>query len=296
MTRSSTTSDTGTALADPAGIDQPLERLRPGGSRLPLGIAVAIVSILGTLIWQPWGRADSPIVPSSGLRTTAAAVAQGAASATPMPSPSLSPSSSPFPSLRPLPTLGPSGSGTPGRAAYVSLVDNEWTVVALLAPNALAPARAPLISDGTGLFLASGAALLVLQQGLNYSIKPLERPGTPDVACDAPGPPRYRTAVQLPADRVAYVGVTFPGMNRRARVTATILDDPGGALRRLASLAVPLSGMTEGFRYTVPNSGPGGAVLFAMVPPRILPIATLRFDIESPGTIGHRYLYACIRL
>lgn len=270
MTRSSVTGDTGSALADPAEVEEPLVRLRPGGTRRPIGLALAIMSLLAALIWQPWGRSPSPIVPSSALRTPGPAVADGAPLASTTPAPSLTPGPTPF------------SSGGPGPTAYVSLVDNEWTVVALLTPDALAPADAPW------------GALLVLQQGLSYTVKPLESSGQPDLTCHTPGPSRDRTAVQLPAGRVAYLGVTFPGMNPRARVTAAILDRAGLALRRLPALVVPLSGMTEGFRYTVPSSGSGAAVLFALAPPRILPIATYRFDIETPGLIGQRYLYACI--
>jgi hypothetical protein len=83
-------------------------------------------------------------------------------------------------------------------------------------------------------------------------------------------------------------------MNPRARVTAAILDPAGLALRRVPSLVVLLGGMTEGRLYTVPSSGSGGTVLFAMAQPRILPSSTYRFDVETPGIIGHRYLYACI--
>ncbi len=46
--------------------------------------------------------------------------------------------------------------------------------------------------------------------------------------------------------------------------------------------------------YLIPSSGFGGAVLFALDPPVVLPRAAYRFDIESPGTFGHRYLYACL--
>jgi hypothetical protein len=181
-----------------------------------------------------------------------------------------------------------------GAGASVSLVDNEWTVVALLAPDARSAPDEPPIPHGTGASWAPGGALLVLQQGLDYSVRPIGGAGLPDAACHVPGGSRDRIAVRLPAGRVAYLGVTFPGMNPRASVTGAILDGPASALKRVPSLVVPLSGMTEGRPYTVPSSGAGGVVLFTTTTPRILPSATYRFDIETPGISGHRYLYACI--
>ncbi|MBF6605024.1 MAG: hypothetical protein IVW53_05510 [Chloroflexi bacterium] len=283
MAPSSATGDNGTGIVGHVGIEQPLERLRTGGRGRPVGVALAIAAALAALIWQPWGRGYTPIVLSPTARTTAAPVAEGAtpvsATRTPDPTPSPSPSLS---------------SGAPGSAAYVSLVDNEWTVVALLAPDALVSTEEPSIQHGTGATWSPGGPLLVLQQGLNYTVRPLERLGEPGGVCHALGVPRYRAAVQLPAGRVAYLGVTFPGMNPRAHVIAAVLDQAGLALSRVPSLAVLLSGMTQGRRYTVPSAGSGGTVLFAMAPPGILPSATYRFDIETPGIVGHRYLYACI--
>jgi hypothetical protein len=281
MFRSSTTGDRGTAVADRVGIEQPLERVRAGGTGKPVGVALAIAAALAVLIWQPWGRGATSIVPPVAAQTPAVAAAEASASAAPTPTPRPSRSSS---------------LGTAGSAAYVSLVDNEWTVVALLASDAasMASTEEPSIQHGSGTTWPPGGPLLVLQQGLSYTVQPVEGPGEPDVACHAPDGPRYRTAVHLPAGRVAYLGVTFPGMNPRAHVTAAILDPAGPALRRVPSLVVLLGGMTEGWLYTVPSSGSGGTVLFAMAQPRILPSATYRFDVETPGIIGHRYLYACI--
>lgn len=279
MRRSSATSDRGTALADRVGNEQPLERLRAGGSGKPVGVALAIAAALAVLIWQPWGRVSSLIVPSKAPQTPAVAAAETTTSESPTPTPSPS---------------RPSSLGTPGSDAYVSLVDNEWTVVALLASDAVTSTEEPSIQHGSGATWPPSGPLLVLQQGLSYTVRPVEGPGEPDVACHAPDGSRYRTAVHLPAGRVAYLGVTFPGMNPGARVTAAILDLAGLALRRVPSLVVLLGGMTEGRLYTVPSSGSGGTVLFAMAQPRILPSATYRFDVETPGIIGHRYLYACI--
>jgi hypothetical protein len=59
-------------------------------------------------------------------------------------------------------------------------------------------------------------------------------------------------------------------------------------------VTVRLSGMTEGHRYTVPATGSGGVALFALSPRAILPVAAYRFDIQTPGVTGDRYLYACI--
>src|SRR4029077_20869847 len=105
---------------------------------------------------------------------------------------------------------------------------------------------------------------------------------------------RDYAAAHFPQDRVAYLGVTFPGMNPKARVSAVILDQRGLTLKRVSVVTVRLSGMTEGHRYTVPTTGSGGAALFALSPRAILPVAAYRFDIQTPGVTGHRYLYACI--
>jgi hypothetical protein len=77
-------------------------------------------------------------------------------------------------------------------------------------------------------------------------------------------------------------------------VNAVILDQRGLVLKRVSVVTVRLSGMTEGHRYTVPTTGSGGAALFALSPRAIFPVAAYRFDIQTPGVTGHRYLYACI--
>lgn len=289
MVRSGAT-DAGPARVDPvaraaqAALGQPVQPVLAGGRGRPIGVAVAIAAVLAALVWQPWGRGGPPILPASPSPVAAVATS------TPPPSPSPSPPES----RGPRPSFGPSASGKAGSATYVSLVDNEWTVVAFLAPDATLAADVPWVPGETGAPQAPGGSLLVLQQGLDYSVAPIERRGEPDAACQAPDVPRLRVSVHLPAGRVAYLGVTFPGMDPRARVTAAALGRSGVALERLPSLVVPLSGRTDARRYRVPSSGPGGAVVFAMVPPRFLPFATYRFDIVRPGISGHRYLYACI--
>jgi hypothetical protein len=134
----------------------------------------------------------------------------------------------------------------------------------------------------------------VLQQQLSYTLIPLDRPAEPDAACRAPGGYQHPAAAHLPIVPVAYLGVTFPGMSPRARVSVVALERAGVALKRLPFLIVPTNDTAGAGRYTVPASGVGGAVLFAMARQATLPIATYRFEIRVPGIAGAHYLYACI--
>ena len=286
MARSSETSDRGSAPAGTVGIEQPVERLRTGGSARPIGVVLATVVVLAALIWQPWGRgtvprADVSLTDASTSPATVAVVAAGAATPT-IPT-------TPAPSRE----FEPPGFSRPRRGpeAYVSLVDNEWTVVALIAANGPVSVEEPATQHAPSAQWSPGDPLLVLQQGLNYTV---DTTGGPDATCESPDRTRFRTTVQLPAGRVVYLGVTFPGMDPRATVTAQVMQRTGVALKRQPPVIVPLSGRTEGPRYTVPSTGAGGAVLFAAAPLGILPYATYRFDVETPGIAGHRYLYACV--
>ena len=154
----------------------------------------------------------------------------------------------------------------------MSLIDNEWTVVALLSADGPISTEEPSIQHGRGSW-SPGDALLVLQQGLSYATRPLESPKARDAACLAPNDPRLRQAVHLPAGRVAYLGVTFPGMDPRARVTASVLDRTGIALTQVKAPAVRIRGMTEGRTYVVPSSGSGAAVRVSFAPPTLRPPA-----------------------
>ena len=264
------------AISEPSGIDQPVQRLRTSGPRRPIAVAVGILAVVLVLVWQPWGRSPSAARPSD-RPTTPVAVAPGSAPGSPT-----APSSS-------VPTAD-------GQAidAYVSLTDNEWTVVALLAPDALSSTEEPSIQHASGATWSPDGPFIVLQQGASYTSSPVERPGHPDDPCLGPGNPRYRPAVHLPAGRVAYVGVTFPGMDRRATVTVSVLGRSGIAVHHVSPLVVRLGGMTEGRQYAVPSTGPGGTILFASAPPSVLPPAAYRFEVRDPGIAGRRFLYACI--
>ena len=282
------TEHTGVGPADPAGVEHVLQPVRVAGARRPVGVTVAILAILAALVWQPWGRGGSP-PPTS---TPAAVVAD---EATPVSSsPTAAPSQSPLASSGPRPTFGPIASGPPGSVPYLSLVDNEWTVVALLTPEAMATADQPWVADGAGVVLQPPGALLVLQLGPNLTDTPIDRAGHPNVACVTSVGFRDQPAAHYPAHRVAYLGVTYPGMDPRARVTAVVLDRPGTAIKRVPIVNVALSGMVDGRRYTVPTSGTGGAALFELSPPGIMPVGTYRFEIQIPGVRGHHYMYACI--
>ena len=251
------------------------ERLRPGGSRRPLGLALAIGCLLAALVWQPWGRTTP--APAAIVQRSPAATVPAASPARP-PAP---------PTLRPGPSVAP---GVP--VAYVSLVDNEWTVVGLLSSSAAGSTEEPA---GQHPAPAGGSgALFVLQQGVIESSQPIERAGLPDLACHGSEVPRDQRAVFLPAGRVVYLGVTFPAINPAARVSAVDLDAPGARLGHVPSVVVPIAGRTDGQGYFLPSSGPGAVQLFALAPPVSLPSATYRFDVTLPGTTVHRFVYACV--
>lgn len=291
MARSSQTGDGERSVAGPVRVEQPLQPVGAGGPGRPIALALTIVAILAALVWQPWHESGGSAMVAPAPSAIAAALPTVAPTPViPPPSPSSTPTS-----RGPRPTFQPSPSGTPGTARYVSLGDNEWSVVALLTPDVLGAAEQKWIRDGAGTLQAPGGPLLVQQLGPAHSDVRVDRPDDPAAVCRTPGGFRDSVAAaHFPAGRVAYLGVTFPGMSPRARVTAVVLDHGGLILKRTPNVTVALSGMVEGRRYTVPTSGSGGATLFALAPPAIMPIAAYRFDIVTPGVAGHRYLYACI--
>ncbi len=242
-------------------------------------MAAGILALLAALVWQPWGRPAPPLA---------------AAAATGTPGPSRSVAALASPGL----SVGPVGSPVPvqaGPAAYLSLVDNEWTVVALLTPNDAGPAEEPALPHPTDPQAGSGP-LLVLQQGVNVSTSPIERAGKPTLPCQAKTVPRDQHAVPLPTGRVLYLGVTFPGMSPQAKVTASDLGRTGSVLTRVHSLVVSLSGQAPDASYSLPSAGPGAAVVFALPRGRVLPDSAYRFEIQAPGTAEPRYVYACVGL
>jgi hypothetical protein len=253
---------------EPAG--QALVRIGAGGSRRPLGAVAATLVLLAALVWQPWSGAAPP--PASTHQPAPSSVADTRTAA---------PSASPA-------TI--SVNAEP--AAYLSLIDNEWTVVALLSPTAAGPAEEPALPHPTDV-AGSGAPLLVLQQGVLESAKPIERAGKPNLACTVKTIPRDQRAVPLPADRVLYLGVTFPGINQSAKVTVADLDGASQVLTRVPSLVASLSGGPAEASYRLPSSGPGAVVLFALPRGTALPNGSYRFKVDAPGA-GIRYVYACV--
>jgi hypothetical protein len=271
------------APADRNAIEHPVQPLRTAGSRGPVALVCVTVATLAVLVWQPWGKAPSTTQLSSPSGTAAIAVEGSHAS-----------SSQPPPPVGAL--SAPSAPPSPGGSApqpYVSLIDNEWTVVALLSADGPVSTEEPSIQHGRGSW-SPGDPLLVLQQGLDYASRPIASRNGQTTVCLAPGDSRARLAVHLPTGRVAYLGVTFPGMDPGARVTVSTLDRPGLALSRVTSPVVQIRGLTDGGQYQVPSAGSGAAVVFTLAPPSVLPTAAFQFDIVSPGIPGHRYLYACI--
>jgi hypothetical protein len=269
--------------ADRSGIEHAVQPLRSGGSGRLLVLVCVAAAALALLVWQPWGRGSSRTPSSQASQAPAIAVGQA--------SPSLPPTSTVIEG--PAPSPAPAAILAADTQPYVSLVDNEWTVVALLSADGPVSTEEPSIQHGRGSW-STGDEVLVLQQGLDDQVRPIDTRKAPDAACTAPTGSRDRSAVHLPGGRVAYLGVTFPGMDPRARVTATVLDRAGVALSRVVSPVVRIRGMIAARQYLMPSSGFGGAVLFALDPPVVLPPAAYRFDIESPGVSGHRYLYACV--
>ncbi len=255
------------------------ERLRGADSRRPAVIVLLIAAVIGVLAWKPWGEDGLAVVPP------------GPSSSPPAPSPSPSPAVGR--------TAAPSSSSTPGPLAtgtgrYVSLTDNEWTVVALLAGAAPISTEEPATQHAPAPAFSTGGPFLVLQQGLSYITAPVERAGHPEDACRPPASPRDRTAVQLPAGRVAYLGITFPGMDPRAAVAVVRLGRSASGLHPATGLAVRIAGQAADRRYRIPTSGPGGAILFGLRPAGILAPGGYRFEISTPERDGPRYLYACI--
>jgi len=175
-------------------------------------------------------------------------------------------------------------------------VDNEWTVVALLTPDSAPPDEEPATQHVAALAPSPDGPFLVLQQGLTAVASPVERVGHPDAPCVAPAAARDRIAVHLPAGRVVYLGITFPGMDPHVAITATVLGRPGITIVRVSPIVVALAGLPAERRYTVPSSGSGGTILFGLTPPNRMPSEAYRFTVTAPGIEGHRYLYACIGL
>jgi hypothetical protein len=284
MTRPGAMGEHDPSAAETLAVEQPLQPVRAGGPGRPIALIVVTAVILAALVWQPWGGGVAPGVASSSSPAVAATVPSPAAVADPTQPPSPTPTSrGPRPSF---------GAGALTSATYLSLGDNEWSVVALLAPDRLAAADQAWVPDATGAPQPPGGPLLVLQLPASWTDRPVD--GADEAAvCRTQSSFRYYDGAHFPANRVAYLGVTIPGMDARAKVTGVVLDKRGLALKRLPVVSVRLSGMTEGVRYTVPTAGTGGAALFALAPRAIMPVAAYRFDIQLPGG-GHRYLYACI--
>jgi hypothetical protein len=279
--RSGSTDD-GLPLGAPRSFEQPPEGLPGGGRHRPAIVALAIAAVVGLLVWQPWGPGDGATV-APGSPTPP--IARTDASRSPSPSTGLprAPAATP--------ATGVPSTGSP---LYVSLTDNEWTVVALLTPGAPSSSEEPATQHDAGAPWSPAGPFLVLQQGLIPVATPVEGDGDAGSPCITTGVPRDRTAVPLPAGRVAYLGVTVPGTVPRAEVTVEILGRPSGTVTRATSPTVQLAGMNAGQRYVIPSSGPGGAILFGPASPGPLPPGAYRFEVASPGAVGNRYLYACI--
>ena len=266
--------------SDRTGVEHPVQPLHVDGSGRLLVLVGVVAAALAVLVWQPWGHGPSSTPPPQASQVPAIAVDRSL----PPPSPAIQ---------GPAPTAAPADLVVADTQPYVSLVDNEWTVVALLSADGPVSTEEPSIQHGRGSW-STGDEVLVLQQGLDDEVRPIDTRKAPDAACTAPTGSRARPAVHLPRGRVAYLGVTFPGMDPRARVTVTVLDRAGLALSRVVAPVVRIRGMLAARQYLMPSSGFGGAILFALDPPVLLPPAAYRFDIESPGISGHRYLYACV--
>ena len=260
-----------------------VQRVRTGGARRATTAVLAIASTLAVLIWHPWGPTGLP--GSSPVASPVLGTALGPGPSTGVPAPSVAavPTSSPSTVVR-AGTIGP----------YRSLVDNEWTVVALLTPGTTATEEPTTPHAPLPIWSADGP-FVVLQQGLGQASKRrVSEIGGSTGLCSSVAPPLARPAVHLPAGRVAYLGITYPGMDPKAAISATVLGHSGGTLRRVSPVVVQLDGLSPAGRYSLPSSGPGATVLFAASRPGIIPIDAYRFEVSTPGVAGLRYLYACI--
>jgi len=288
MRQAGSTGDDTAARDRRDALEHPPQRLRGADSRRPAAIVLAIAAVIGVLVWKPWGEDRIAVAPPVSSSPAVARRTPPPASATPV-------SSSPIVGRTPVPS--PSSTASPaatGTGRYVSLTDNEWTVVALLAGAAPASTEEPATPHAPAATFSPGGPFLVLQQGLSYVTAPVERAGHPEDACRPPASPRDRTAVQLPAGRVAYLGITFPGMDPRAAVTVVRLGRGMGGLRTATGLTVRIAGQATNRRYRIPTSGPGGAILFATTPAGIIAPGAYRFEVSTPELDGPRYLYACV--
>lgn len=263
---------------EPSRFRQPPERLRAGSRGRPAAATAVVVGVVTLLAWRPWAPAGPLNGPTpSPSRPTAGADAAGPTS---------------------VPVAGgataPSRLGSPDPSLYVSILDNQWTVVALVTPYQPVSTEEPATPHNRPARWSQAGPFLVLQQGLIPLAWPAEREGGATDICPPAGVPRDRNAVPLPAGRVAYIGVTVPGSVPRAHVAATIVGHPAGTLTRAPQPVVKLAGMDEGRSYVIPSAGPGGAVLFTGSTPGLLPAGTYRFAVTSPGATGNSYLYACV--
>jgi hypothetical protein len=251
-----------------ARYEQAPQRLRAGDRRRPAALALVIVSGLALAVWQPW-------TPSS--RVVTADVDR----------------SSTVPSAPPV--VGTLAPGPAGPRLFTSITDNEWTVVALLNAAARGSTDEPATQHPPPAWSDAGP-FLVLQQGLLPAPAPIEAAADvardPSVLCVPTGVPRDRRVVPVPGGRVAYLGVTIPGDVPRPAVTATIVSASDQLLTRVVAPTIELAGMASGGPYTIPSTGPGGVILFAMSAPGPLPSAVYRFAVDSPA--GPHYLYACV--
>ncbi len=258
--------------------EQPTERLRAGSRRGPGTVALIITTGLALAVWQPWA-------------------AQRAATAV---SPNRPSASSPrtVPGLPPASAAPASYSSTADPEVFVSITDNEWTVVALLAPAAAPSTEEPSIQHPAAGAWSPDGPFLVLQQGLIPVASPIEdavgHARDPARLCVSTTVPRDRTVVPVPRGRVAYLGVTIPGSVPRPAVSTTVLGNSSVSMSRAISPTVELQGMGAGRRFVMPSTGPGGVVLFTAAPSGPLPSDVYRFTVASPGPVGTHYLYACV--
>ena len=254
----------------------PLQRL-PSRHGVPLAVGIGIAGFLGLALWAPWGHVPG----RSGTTDVSTAPVSSAAlpsDAGRLPS---APPSAPRPSVV-------------RTARYQSIIDNEWTIVALLTPESGPSVEEPATPHVAVAAPTAEGPFVVMQQGLLPVAVPLEQPGHPVALCAVGSTPRDRRFVHLPGGRVVFLGVTFPGMDRSAIVDVRALGGPTVELHRATSVAVQLDGMQAGVRYIVPASGPGGTVLFTATPETRLPAGPYRFDLRIPGVDGSRSLYACV--
>ena len=231
MARSSATRDGERPVTDPVRIEQPLQPVRAGGPGRPIALTLTFVGLLARARLAALGRQAaqpahaSPSADRRGPRIERPGRTERECAGEPAPT-----ARGPRPSVaRPVHRQhvllarrqrlerrgapGPREAGR-GRAAVGRRRDRRARGARRRAARRSSSGRASVSDRST------------TRRTRRRCVE--RRPGFRDYA-----------VAHFPADRVAYLGVTFPGMNPKARVTGVILSRAGPTLKRLSVVTRP---------------------------------------------------------